>query len=198
MSTKRTRSAHVERNTKETQIAITIDLDGTGEAEINCPVKFLGHMLDQIARHGKFDLKVEAQGDIEIDAHHTVEDVGITLGQVFREALGEPRGIQRFGHARCPLDEALSDAVVDLSGRPYSVVNTPDLPFMIGDLPGELFEHFIHSFADNLRASIHINIEYGRNGHHMIESSFKALARALHDATRLTGDSVVPSTKGTL
>jgi imidazoleglycerol-phosphate dehydratase len=193
-----TRSARVERNTKETQISIWVDLDGSGQAEIDCPVKFLGHMLDQIARHGRFDLKVKAVGDIEIDAHHTVEDVGITLGQAFRQALGEPRGIQRFGHARCPLDEALSDAVVDLSGRPYSVVNTPELPHLIGDLPGELYEHFIHSLADNLRASIHINIEYGANGHHMIESSFKALARALHQATRLTGSSEVPSTKGTL
>ena len=192
------RVATIERNTKETQIKISVDLDGTGEAQIDCPVKFLGHMLDQIARHGSFDLNVQAAGDIEIDAHHTVEDVAITLGKAFREAIGEPVGIQRFGHARCPLDEALADAVVDLSGRPYSVVNTPDLPHAIGDLPGELFEHFIHSLADNMRASIHINIEYGRNGHHMIEASFKALARALKQATRQTGSGVIPSTKGAL
>jgi imidazoleglycerol-phosphate dehydratase len=192
------RNATVERNTKETQITISVDLDGSGEAEIECPVKFLGHMLDQIARHGRFDLKVQAAGDIEVDAHHTVEDVAITLGQAFRDALGDPKGIERFGHARCPLDEALADVVVDLSGRPYSVVNSPKLPDMIGDLSAELYEHFMHSLAGSLRASVHVNIEYGRNGHHMIEASFKALARALRAATRRTGGSEVPSTKGSL
>jgi imidazoleglycerol phosphate dehydratase HisB len=191
-----TRTSRIERNTRETQITIELDLDGSGVADINCSVHFLGHMLDQIARHGRFDLKVNATGDVEVDAHHTVEDTAIALGQAFRKALGAPHGIERFGHARCPLDESIADVTVDLSGRAHAVVNCPNLPEHVGDLPTELFAHFIESFANNLKANVHVNVLYGTIGHHMIEASFKALARALHKATRTTGSDEIPSTKG--
>lgn len=193
------RSGTFARDTKETRVSVEVDLDGSGQASITCPVHFLGHMLEQIARHGRMDLRIVAEGDVEVDAHHTVEDVGIALGEALRAALGSAAGIARYGHARCPLDEALSDVTVDLSGRSYVVVNTPPLPERVGDLPTELFEDFVVALSRHLRANIHVNVLYGRNGHHMIEASFKALARALRVATRLVDPGgEVPSTKGTL
>ncbi len=190
------RTGSVHRDTRETNIHITVGLDGSGQSRIECPVKFLGHMIDQLARHGGFDIDLEATGDVEVDAHHTVEDIGIALGMAMREALGELKGIERFGYAQCPLDEALANATVDICGRAHATIHHPTLPEQVGDLPTELFAHFVQSLAQNLQATIHVNVLYGQNGHHMIEASFKSLARALKQAVRRTEDpDQVPSTK---
>jgi imidazoleglycerol-phosphate dehydratase len=193
------RSASIERITKETRIKLSIDLDGSGKGKICTSVPFLDHMLDLFARHGLFDLTVEAQGDIDIDCHHTVEDIGIVLGQAMKEALGDKKGIRRYGQASLPMDETLAEVVTDLSGRPFLVYNV-DLPKVkIGDFDVELGREFFQAFVNNLGANLHINVKYGDNVHHVLEACFKGAAKALDMATqvdqRIEG---VLSTKGKL
>ncbi|MGB1879578.1 MAG: imidazoleglycerol-phosphate dehydratase HisB [Gammaproteobacteria bacterium] len=195
-----TRSARIERATKETQITVAVNLDGTGRCELNSGLPFLDHMLDQVARHGVIDLEVKAQGDLEIDAHHTVEDIGITLGQALRQAVGEKRAIRRYGHAYVPLDEALSRVVIDLSGRPgleYAV----DFPrARVGEFDVDLFFEFFQGLVNHAQCTLHIDALRGRNAHHIIETVFKAFGRALRMAVELDprmGDEL-PSTKGML
>ncbi|MBF0379384.1 MAG: imidazoleglycerol-phosphate dehydratase HisB [Magnetococcales bacterium] len=196
----KSRTATVKRDTKETKVAVTLDLDGTGKCDINTGVGFLDHMLEQIARHGLFDLKIKATGDTHIDDHHTVEDVGITIGKAFREALGDRRGITRFGMAMVPLDESLSRVVVDLSNRPSLVWNVDIKTQKLGTFDTELFREWFEAFSVNGAMTLHAENLYGSNGHHIVESCFKALALALRQACsmdlRRAGD--VPSTKGTL
>ena len=194
------RTAQVERNTLETQIKININLDGTGKARFQTGVPFLDHMLDQVARHGLIDLEINAVGDLEIDAHHTVEDIGITLGQAFAKALGDKKGIVRYGHAYVPLDEALSRVVVDFSGRPglFYEVNYPR--GMIGSFDVDLFREFFQGFVNHAGVSLHIDNLKGSNAHHIAETIFKALGRAIRMAItadpRMAG--IMPSTKGSL
>ena len=195
------RSARVERNTKETQITVELGIDGSGARRLDTPVPFLTHMLDAVARHGLFDLAVTARGDIEIDAHHTVEDIGLVLGQCFREALGDRAGIARYGHATLPMDETLVTVAVDFSGRPAFVWHVPGLDGKwIGTFDCSLAKEFFAAFATRAEANVHVLMHYGGNPHHVIECAFKALAKALDMATRvdprLAG--AVPSTKGTL
>ena len=193
------RSARVERVTKETTITVEVNLDGTGRSELATGVPFLDHMLDQVARHGMLDLSVQAKGDLHIDAHHTVEDVGITLGQAVRQALGDLAGITRYGHAYVPLDEALSRVVVDLSGRPGLEFHVPFTRPMIGAFDVDLTHEFFQGFVNHALATLHVDNLRGQNAHHQAETVFKAFARALRTAValdpRATG---VPSTKGTL
>jgi imidazoleglycerol-phosphate dehydratase len=193
------RKATIERVTKETQIKLSLAIDGNGAANICTSVPFLDHMLDLFARHGLFNLEVEARGDIDIDFHHTVEDIGIVLGSAFNKALGDKQGIRRYGAATVPMDEALASVAVDLSGRSYLVYNVNIPKVKIGDFDVELAREFFQALAGNLAANIHINVMYGDNIHHILEACFKALARALDQATqvddRITG---VLSTKGTL
>ena len=185
------------RTTKETDIRVSLNLDGTGEYQIATGIPFFDHMLAQLARHGHFDLEIVAKGDLEIDGHHTVEDVGWVLGQAFLEAGGDRRGIARFAHAYVPLDEALTRAVIDLSGRPYFVYKVDFKAARIGDLQTELIEEFFKAFVQEGRFNLHIESLYGRNQHHVAETIFKATARALHLATRVE-HSEIPSTKGVL
>jgi imidazoleglycerol-phosphate dehydratase len=189
------------RSTKETSIDITIDLDGTGTTDISTGIPFYDHMLDQLGRHGGFDLTIEADGDLHIDTHHTVEDVAIALGEVFREALGDKAGVRRFASGRYPLDEALVDVALDLSGRPHVewIVPMPEV-LPLGDPPfdPQLAEHAITSFAQSAAITLHVELVRGRNVHHIIEATFKGLARALRDAVRIDGPADVPSTKGVL
>ncbi len=194
------RTASIKRDTNETKIQVSLDLDGTGKSNLNSGIPFLDHMLDQIARHGVMDIEVKANGDLEIDAHHTVEDIGITLGQVFTKALADKKGIRRYGHAYVPLDEALSRVVIDCSGRPgleYSVDFPRD---KIGDFDTELFYEFFQGFVNHAMISMHIDNLRGRNAHHIIETIFKAFGRALRMAVepdpRMQG--ALPSTKGKL
>jgi len=193
------RRARVERATKETTITVAVNLDGAGRAELATGVPFLDHMLDQVARHGMLDLSVEAKGDLHIDAHHTVEDVGITLGQAIRQALGEKAGLTRYGHAYVPLDEALSRAVIDLSGRPGLEYHVPFTRPMIGAFDVDLMHEFFQGFVNHALATLHIDNLRGQNAHHQAETVFKAFAKALRMAvapdSRASG---VPSTKGTL
>lgn len=193
------RAAQVSRETKETVIRIDLTLDGTGAAHINTGIPFLDHMLDLFARHGLFDLEVECRGDLEIDDHHSVEDVAICLGRAFLQALGDKAGIARYGMSMVPMDEALCGAVVDLSGRFYLVYQVETKRSRIGNFSVELAEHFWRSFAEALKCNLHINLLRGRNTHHILEASFKATARALRQAVerdpRIRG---VLSTKGTL
>jgi imidazoleglycerol-phosphate dehydratase len=193
------RKAAIERITKETQIRLTLEIDGRGESKVCSSVPFLDHMLDLFARHGLFDLKIEAKGDIDIDFHHTVEDIGIVLGQAFREALGDKKGIRRYGQASVPMDETLASVAVDLSGRPYMVYNVRLPKVKIGEFDVELAREFFQAFANNAGANIHINVMYGDNVHHILEACFKGVARALDMATqvdpRIEG---VLSTKGKL
>src|SRR5512138_2527778 len=193
------RKGVVERITKETQIKLSIDLDGSGKGAICTSVPFLDHMLDLFARHGLFDLEVEASGDIDIDFHHTVEDVGIVLGQAIKEALGDKKGIRRYGQATVPMDETLASVATDLSGRPYLVyhVNLPKVK--IGEFDVELAKEFFQALVNNLGANIHVNVMYGDNVHHVLEACFKATARALDMATQLDPRiEGVLSTKGKL
>ena len=193
------REARKQRETRETRIEIRLDLDGTGQHQISTGIPFFDHMLAQLSRHGRFDLDISAHGDLEIDGHHTVEDVGLTLGQAFSEALGERRGIRRFAHAYVPLDEALSRVVVDFSGRGYLVYRSRFEAAKIGDLQTELIEEFFKAFVQEGRLNLHVEVMYGRNQHHIAETMFKAAARALHLATRVIfDDGEIPSTKGTL
>jgi imidazoleglycerol-phosphate dehydratase len=193
------RSAEVQRNTLETQIRVKLDLDGSGAARIATGVGFFDHMLEQIARHGLIDLEIEAQGDLHIDAHHTVEDVGITLGQALARAIGDKKGLRRYGHAYVPLDEALSRVVVDLSGRPGLVFAVPFVRGTIGDFDVDLVREFFQGLVNHAGITVHIDALRGDNAHHQAETVFKAFARALRQAAeadpRATG---VPSTKGSL
>ena len=191
------RKATKSRKTNETEIRVSLNLDGTGEYQIGTGIPFFDHMLAQLARHGHFDLEISAKGDLEIDGHHTVEDVGLVLGQAFREAGGDRRGIVRFAHAYVPLDEALTRVVIDLSGRPYLAYKVEFRATRIGDLQTELIEEFLKAFVQEGRFNLHVENLYGRNQHHIAETIFKATARALHVATRVE-HTQVPSTKGVL
>ncbi|HEY5637343.1 MAG TPA: imidazoleglycerol-phosphate dehydratase HisB [Burkholderiales bacterium] len=195
-----TRSADVSRNTKETQIRVRLDLDGSGRATLATGIPFLEHMLDQVARHGMLDLDVEAKGDLEIDAHHTVEDVGITLGQAFARAIGDKSGVRRYGHAYVPLDEALSRVVVDLSGRPGLVYNVKYTRALIGEFDVDLVREFFQGFVNHALVTLHIDNLSGVNAHHQCETVFKAFGRALRMAVEADARAAgsVPSTKGTL
>ena len=193
------RQAEVGRKTRETSVTVTLRLDGSGRGAAKTGVPFLDHMLESFARHGFFDLTVEAQGDLHIDEHHTVEDVGIVLGRAFRQALGDRAGIKRFGEATVPLDEAVCTAIVDISGRSYLGYNVPIAQERVGSFQTELVHDFMKALTDEVGMNLHLNLVSGRNPHHIIEASFKALARAMDQATaaepRLTGPL---STKGTL
>ncbi len=193
------REAFIERKTEETQISLSLVLDGTGEADIETPVPFLTHMLHLFARHGLVNLTVKAKGDVEIDGHHTSEDLAICLGQAIRQALGDKKGINRYGHAVIPMDEALTEVVIDLSDRPYYAVKGSLPSSRVGDFDTELVDEFFAKLAAEARINLHVDFRSGRNTHHMIEAAFKALGRSLDQAVqydpRVTG---IPSTKGSL
>lgn len=194
------RTSQVTRNTLETQVSVSLNLDGSGAAKLASGVPFLDHMLDQIARHGLIDLDISAQGDLHIDAHHTVEDIGITLGQAFAKAVGDKKGIRRYGHAYVPLDEALSRVVIDLSGRPGLVFAVDFSRGTIGEFDVDLVSEFFQGFVNHAGATLHIDTLRGKNSHHQVETIFKAFGRALRMAvevdSRLGG--AMPSTKGSL
>lgn len=193
------RTATIDRKTRETQIQLELNLDGTGSGSWQTGVGFLDHMLELFTRHGALDLKVEAKGDLQVDQHHTVEDVGICLGQAVKQALGDKAGIRRYGHFALPMEETLCTTAIDLSGRYYLVFNAPFSNSKIGDFDTELVEDFFQAFAANSLCNLHVLVHYGRNNHHIAEAIFKSAARALRQAVetdpRLPG---VPSTKGTL
>ncbi|MBI3793262.1 MAG: imidazoleglycerol-phosphate dehydratase HisB [Nitrospinae bacterium] len=189
----------IERNTKETRISLSLKIDGVGESSIDTSVPFLDHMINQISQHGFFDVKIKAVGDTAIDFHHTVEDCGIALGQAFKAALGDKKGLARFGHASIPLNEALASVSVDCSGRPFFVFKGDIPKGKIGDFDAELIEEFLQAFANSAGLTLHVKVEHGTNLHHIAEAVFKSLARALDAATRREPRSVgVPSTKGVL
>lgn len=196
-----TRTGRVERTTKETTVLVEIDLDGTGRVDVSTGVGFYDHMLDQLGRHGLFDLVVKTEGDLHIDSHHTIEDTALALGAAFRQALGDKRGIVRFADAAVPLDEALAQVTVDLSGRPYLVHREPEnmAPMIGAEYDTTMTRHILESFVAQARIGLHVHVPYGRNAHHIVECQFKALARALRRASeidpRQTG---IPSTKGAL
>lgn len=194
------RMAQVERNTLETQISVEINLDGTGEANFETGIPFLEHMLDQICRHGLIDIKAVAKGDLHIDDHHTVEDLGITLGQAFTKAVGDKKGIRRYGHAYVPLDEALSRVVIDFSGRPGLEMNVPFVKGSVGGFDTDLFYEFFQGFVNHAMVTLHIDNLKGKNAHHQIETVFKAFGRALRMALELDDrmSGMMPSTKGCL
>ena len=194
------RSATVERNTLETQISVSLNLDGSGQSDLSSGLGFLDHMLDQIARHGMVDLTVKAKGDLHIDAHHTVEDIGISLGQAFAKAIGDKKGIRRYGHAYVPLDEALSRVVIDISGRPEMEFDVKFSRAVIGEFDVDLIHEFFQGFVNHAMITLHIDNLRGNNSHHQAETVFKAFGRALRLAIepdpRMSG--MMPSTKGTL
>ena len=194
------RTARVERKTAETAIVVEVCLDGAGRAQLATGVPFLDHMLDQVARHGMIDLTVHAKGDLHIDAHHTIEDIGITLGQAFHAAVGDKKGVVRYGHAYVPLDEALSRVVIDFSGRPSLTMNVPFKSGMIGGFDAQLAHEFFQGFANHALVTLHIDNLRGENAHHQCETVFKAFARALRAAVTIDPRSAgtVPSTKGSL
>lgn len=194
------RKARYERRTKETQVAVTLDLDGSGSAEVSTGVGMLDHLVEQIAHHGLMDLSVEATGDLDRDAHHTVEDIAIALGRALDQALGERKGIARMGHALVPLDEALAMVALDLSGRSYASIEAEFSGQMLGQLPTQLIFHFLSTFAVEGRLSLHVRLLAGQDDHHRAEAIFKALARSLSDAVQLDPrrKGSVPSTKGAL
>ncbi|HET7634099.1 MAG TPA: imidazoleglycerol-phosphate dehydratase HisB [Burkholderiales bacterium] len=194
------RQAEVTRNTRETQIAVRLDLDGSGRSTLATGIPFLDHMLDQVARHGVFDLEVTAKGDLQIDAHHTVEDIGITLGQAFARAVGDKRGVRRYGHAYVPLDEALTRVVIDLSGRPGLEYGIDFSRARIGEFDVDLVHEFFQGFVNHAQVTLHVDNLKGTNAHHQAETAFKAFGRALRIAVEpdpRIGETV-PSTKGTL
>lgn len=195
-----TRTASVKRDTLETQISVSLDLDGTGKASFDTGIPFLEHMLDQIARHGLIDISIQANGDLHIDDHHTVEDLGITIGQAFSQAIGEKKGIRRYGHAYVPLDEALSRVVLDLSGRPGLIFNVDFTRSSVGGFDVDLFHEFFQGFTNHAHVTLHIDCLRGENSHHQIETVFKAFGRALRMAIEYDPrmDGVMPSTKGCL
>jgi imidazoleglycerol-phosphate dehydratase len=194
------RIADVTRNTRETQIRVVVNLDGSGRSALSTGIGFFDHMLDQIARHGAIDLTVEAHGDLHIDGHHTVEDVGITLGQAVAQAIGDKAGIRRYGHAYVPLDEALSRVVVDFSGRPGLVMNVPFVRAMIGEFDVDLAHEFFQGFVNHALVTLHIDNLRGENAHHQCETVFKAFGRALRAAAEVDprAAGTIPSTKGSL
>jgi len=194
------RTAEVTRNTAETQITVKLNLDGTGQAKLSTGIGFFDHMLDQIARHGLIDLDIHARGDLHIDGHHTVEDVGITLGQAVAQAVGDKKGLRRYGHAYVPLDEALSRVVIDFSGRPGLDMNVPFKSGMIGTFDSQLAYEFFQGFANHAFVTLHIDNLKGENAHHQAETVFKAFARALRMALEIDprAAGVIPSTKGSL
>jgi imidazoleglycerol-phosphate dehydratase len=194
------RTAEIDRNTLETQISVSVNLDGSGEREFQTGLPFLDHMLDQVARHGLLDITIKADGDLEIDAHHTVEDIGITLGQAVNEAIGDKKGIRRYGHAYVPLDEALSRVVIDFSGRPGLVYNVEFARQMVGGFDVDLFHEFFQGFVNHAKVTLHIDNLKGDNAHHQIETIFKAFGRALRMAAEPDPrmSDVTPSTKGSL
>ncbi len=194
------RKATVTRNTNETKIRVALDLDGTGKATFATGVPFLDHMLDQIARHGLIDFDIHAEGDLHIDAHHTVEDIGITIGQAFAKAIGDKKGVRRYGHAYVPLDEALSRVVIDLSGRPGLEFHIPFTRAMIGEFDVDLVHEFFQGFVNHALVTLHIDNLRGTNAHHQCETAFKAFGRALRMAVEPDprAGSSIPSTKGTL
>jgi imidazoleglycerol-phosphate dehydratase len=194
------RTAEIRRNTKETQIRVRLDLDGKGVAKLATGIPFLEHMLDQVARHGMVDLEIEAKGDLHIDAHHTVEDIGITLGQALAKAVGDKSGIRRYGHAYVPLDEALSRVVIDLSGRPGLTYEVKFTRALIGEFDADLVHEFFQGFVNHAQVTLHIDNLRGDNAHHQCETMFKAFARALRMAAEADprAQGSVPSTKGSL
>jgi imidazoleglycerol-phosphate dehydratase len=194
------RTAEITRNTNETRIRVAINLDGTGRQKLNTGVPFLDHMLDQIARHGLIDLDIQAEGDLHIDGHHTVEDVGITLGQAVAQAVGDKKGLRRYGHAYVPLDEALSRVVIDFSGRPGLVNHVPFTSGMVGGFDTQLMHEFFQGFVNHALVTVHIDNLRGENAHHQAETVFKAFARALRFALEIDprSEGVIPSTKGSL
>jgi imidazoleglycerol-phosphate dehydratase len=193
------RTATVERTTKESSVSVTLDLDGTGVHDVSTGVGFYDHMLSQLSKHSGIDLTVKTDGDLHIDSHHTVEDTAIAIGQALREALGDKSGIRRFGDALVPLDEALSQAVVDLSGRPYLVHEEPELVELIGSYDTTMTRHIFESLTSSAQICLHVRVLSGRNAHHIVEAQFKSVARALRDAVALDPrSSGVPSTKGVL
>ena len=192
------RSQEISRKTNETDISLKLCLDGEGNAVIDTGIGFLDHMFTALTRHGRFDLELKAKGDLEIDDHHTAEDCGIVLGEAFANALGDKRGIVRFGYAYAPLDEALARAVVDFSGRPCAIVNLELEREKVGEIATENIPHVISSFAMNAQAAVHVDVLRGENDHHKAEAAFKALALALRQAVSRDGSSAIPSTKGVL
>ncbi len=194
------RTATIDRNTLETQISVTVNLDGTGNKNFETGLPFLEHMLHQVARHGLIDLTIIAKGDLDIDAHHTVEDIGITMGQAVKEAIGDKAGIRRYGHAYVPLDEALSRVVIDFSGRPGLEYNVNFERPRVGDFDVELFREFFQGFANHAQVTLHIDNLKGKNAHHQIETVFKAFGRAMRMAVELDPrmKGATPSTKGSL
>lgn len=192
------RQVELERKTFETEISLSLNLDGSGKAEVSTGLGFLDHMINALTKHGKFDLKLQCKGDLHVDDHHTAEDCALALGQAFEKALGERRGINRFGNAYAPLDEALARAVVDLSGRPTAVINLQLEREKVGDISCECLTHFFESFAMASHNTVHVDVIRGANDHHKVEAAFKALARALRMAVSPDGTNEVPSTKGVL
>jgi imidazoleglycerol-phosphate dehydratase len=193
------RVAKVQRVTSEVKVSVDLNIDGSGQYSINTGIPFFDHMLEQLSKHGYFDLKIEADGDTEIDFHHTVEDVGITLGQAFDEALGSKKSITRYGASAIPFDETLSSSVIDLCSRPFFVFNVELSAVKVGEFDVELTKEFFQSFANNIKANVHIELKYGSNNHHIIESIFKSVARSLDLATSIDPRSdSIPSTKGNL
>lgn len=191
------RTANVERKTKETEISLSLNIDGTGVSEISTGIGFLDHMLTALSKHGRIDLTLSCKGDLHVDDHHSVEDCGIVLGQAVKAALGDLRGIARYGYAYAPLDESLSRAVVDISGRPFADVNLSLQREQIGNLSCEMLPHFLSSFATSAAITLHVDVLKGKNDHHRAESAFKALALALRAAIKREGTDI-PSTKGVL
>ena len=194
------RHARVERKTKETDVTVHVDVDGTGAAKVTTPIPFFSHMLEAWSKHGLFDLTIDASGDVEVDIHHTVEDVGIVLGQALRKALGDKRGIVRYGTAFVPMDEALVVASVDISGRPFLVFNVPVARTRVSNFDLDMLQEFFRAFAFNAEITLHVTMQYGHNLHHITEAVFKAVGRALAEATRLNPRiaGLLPSTKGAL
>jgi imidazoleglycerol-phosphate dehydratase len=194
------RQARVERKTKETEITLHLNIDGTGASKVRTPIPFFSHMLEAFSKHGLVDLTVDAQGDIEVDQHHTVEDVGIVLGQALRQSLGDKKGIVRYGTAYVPMDEALVSASVDLSGRPFLVFNVPVARTRVSNFDLDLLQEYFRAFAFNAEITLHVTMHYGHNLHHITEAVFKAVGRALADATRVNPRiaGILPSTKGAL
>ncbi|MEM7027795.1 MAG: imidazoleglycerol-phosphate dehydratase HisB [Pseudomonadota bacterium] len=195
-----TRTANIERNTLETQITVNLNIDGTGEGQIETGIPFLDHMLDQVRRHGQFDITINAKGDLQVDAHHTVEDTGITLGQAFNKALGDKKGIRRYGHAYVPLDEALSRVVIDFSGRPGLEYHAEYPRALIGEFDVDLVYEFLQGFVNHAQVTMHVDNLRGSNAHHIAETIFKALGRTLRFACEIDPrmENQLPSTKGAL
>jgi imidazoleglycerol-phosphate dehydratase len=196
--TEPTRRAELQRETKETTVAVALTIDGSGTTKVSTGIPFFDHMLEQLGKHAGFDLSVDAKGDLDVDLHHTVEDVGIVLGNALREALGDKRGVRRFANSLVPLDEALVEVALDLSGRPFLVYAVDPISEWIGTFDPQLAEEFWKGFVDGARVTMHLRSISGKNGHHVIEASFKGVARALRDAVQREGGDSVPSTKGTL